>query len=424
MFYIAIDSLFLTLVKGLSPAQIAFLPTIGTLVCIFIQVPLLKMVEKLGNTKSTRVGTFLLLLSALFITFGYSYKTILLGKIIYEIAWVFKNMEPIILKNNLIVEGTEEDFIKERNKATTLYAIFTAIIAFIAGSLFNYNNYIPMYLCITICVICFIMSFAIRDISRNDRLVKNKEKTKNSKLAKEILLIFILYGISYALITNGQINGKVFIQNELFKNFSENLTVTYLTLIVAISRIMRILSNIAFGKIYYKLKDKVGIILITLLGLSFAFFVIGFYTNSVLVLKFIIMSLGFFIILAVRDPVKLYFQDLILKQTKKDKQQAALTWLHFSRKLGTCALGLIISGVLLKVDMIYVMLGMIVIGIINILLMFKIFSVLKKEENKEIEIEINEDRIESIEKLQLSKGYQLLKKSYENNYKINSEIKE
>lgn len=388
MFYIAIDSLFLTIVKGLSPAEIAFLPTIATLVCIFIQVPLLKMVEKLGNTKSTRFGTFLLLVSAIFITFGNSYPIILLGRIIYEIAWIFKNMEAIILKNNLIVEGTEEDFIKERNKATTMYSIFTAIIAFIAGSLFNYNNYLPMYLCITTCIICFIISFLIKDVSINDKLVKAKNKTNNSKFTKEILIIFALYGISYALIHNGQLNGKVFIQNELFKYFTENLTVTYLTLIVAISRIMRIASNIAFGKLYYKLKDKVGVLLITLLGLSFIFLCIGFYINTALILKFAIMSIGFFIILAVRDPVKLYFQDLVLKHTEANKQQSALTWLHFSRKLGICSLGLIISATLLKIEMIYVMLGMTCIGIIEILLMIKFFSLFKDKQIEKEEIKV------------------------------------
>jgi uncharacterized membrane protein len=388
MFYIAIDSLFLTLVKGLSPAEIAFLPTIATLVCIFIQAPLLKMVEKLGNTKSTRFGTFLLLVSAIFITFGNSYPIILLGRIIYEIAWIFKNMEAIILKNNLIVEGTEEDFIKERNKATTMYSIFTAIIAFVAGSLFNYNNYLPMYLCITTCIICFILSFLIKDVSINDKLEKTKNRTKNNKFAKEILIMFVLYGISYALIQNGQLNGKVFIQNELFKNFSENLTVTYLCLIVAISRIMRIASNIAFGKLYYKLKDKVGVLLITLLGLSFVFLCIGFYINVALILKFAIMSIGFFIILAVRDPVKLYFQDLVLKHTEANKQQSALTWLHFSRKLGICSLGLIISATLLKIEMIYVILGMACIGIIEILLMIKFFSLFKDRQIEKEEIKV------------------------------------
>ena len=388
MFYIAVDSLFLTLVKGLSPAEIAFLPTIATLVCIFIQVPLLKMVEKLGNTKSTRFGTFLLLVSAIFITFGSSYPIILLGRIIYEIAWIFKNMEAIILKNNLIVEGTEEDFIKERNKATTMYSILTAIIAFVAGPLFNYNNYLPMYLCITTCIICFIISFLIKDVSVNDKLEKTKNRTKNSKFAKEILIMFVLYGISYALIQNGQLNGKVFIQNELFKKFSENLTVTYLSLIVAISRIMRIASNIAFGKLYYKLKDKVGLILITMLGVSFIFLCIGFYINAALILKFAIMSIGFFIILAVRDPVKLYFQDLVLKHTEANKQQSALTWLHFSRKLGICSLGLIISATLLKIEMIYVMLGMTCIGIIEILLMIKFFSLFKDKQIEKEEIKV------------------------------------
>lgn len=389
MFYIAIDTLFYTIVKGLSAAQIAFLPTIGTLISVFLQVPLLKIIEKIGNTKSTRVGTFLLLMSAILITFGNSYTIILAGKIINEIAWVFKNMETIILKNNLIVEQKEEDFMKERNKATTLYAIFTAIIAFIAGSLFNYNNYLPMYLCILICLITLIMSFSIKDISTNDKLIENKENKKH-KFSKQILLMFILYGIGYALIINGQVEGKVFIQNELFKHYNETLTVTYLSLIVAVSRIMRIISNIAFGKIYCKLKDKTGLVLITMLGLAFVFFSIGFYINTALIIKFTIMAIGFFIILAVRDPIKLCFQDLVLKHTETNKQQAALTWLHFSRKLGSCSLGLIVSAVLLKLEMIYVIIGMAVIGIIEILLMIKFFSTLKevKEEIKKEEIKV------------------------------------
>ncbi len=387
MFYVAIDTLFLTLVKGLSPAQIALIPTIGILVCVFLQMPLLKIVEKLGNTNSTRFGTFLLLVSSIMITFGNSYIVILLGRIIYEAAWIFKNMEAITLKNNLIIEGNEDSFIKEKNKSTTLYSIFTAIIALIAGSLFNYNNYLPMYLCIVICIIGFIMSFTIKDISSNNRIIKNKEKTRNSKFPKEVIIMFVLYGISYALITNGHTDSKILIQSELFKHYSETLTVTYLSLIVLISRIVRIVANIVFGKIYYKLKDKIGLILIIMLLLSFVFLTVGYYINTLLIIKFIIMALGFFIILTVRDPIKHYFQDLMLKHTETNKQQEALTWLHFARKLGICVLGLVISGALLKLDMIYVIIGMAFIGIIQVVLMIKFLKLIKKENKTDNKVE-------------------------------------
>ena len=203
--------------------------------------------------------------------------------------------------------------------------------------------------------------------------------------------MFVLYGVAYALITNGQLNGKVFIQNELFKIFNENLTVTYLSFIFAISRIMRIMSNMAFGKIYYKLKDKVGVLLITLLSLAFVFLCIGFYINTTLILKFAIMAVGFFIILAVRDPIKLYFQDLLLKHTEIDKQQSALTWLHFSRKLGVCVLGLIISATLLQVEMIYVMIGMFVLSIVTIFSTIKLYTILKnnKQQKEKLECVMN-----------------------------------
>ena len=81
LFWIAIDTLFLTVVKGLTPAQISLLTSISTITCIVLQMPFLKIIKKIGNTNSVRLGSFMLLLSSILLTFGPNYIFIALGKI-------------------------------------------------------------------------------------------------------------------------------------------------------------------------------------------------------------------------------------------------------------------------------------------------------------------------------------------------------
>ena len=46
--------------------------------------------------------------------------------------------------------------------------------------------------------------------------------------------------------------------------------------------------------------------------------IIGYNISSIPVIKFGIMSLGYIIILFIRDPFKVYMQDLALKNTDKN----------------------------------------------------------------------------------------------------------
>ena len=101
LFWVAIDTLFLTVVKNFTASQIVSLTSISMIINILLQVPLLKVIHKIWNTKSVRLGSFLLLISSIFLTFGRNYLTIVIGKIFYEIAFTFQNMINTVLKNNL-----------------------------------------------------------------------------------------------------------------------------------------------------------------------------------------------------------------------------------------------------------------------------------------------------------------------------------
>jgi len=389
LFWIAIDTLFLTVVKNFNPSQIVSLTTVSLITCIALQVPILNVIRRIGNTNSVRLGSLLLLISSLLLTFGPNYIVIALGKIIYEIAFTFQNMANAILKNNLELQNRNNEYIKIKTKSNTIYAAVTMIIAFVATLMFNLNNYLPMLGCITFCSICFILSFCIVDFSDYDKTKEDIEHkpSKKVKYNKLIILLIISYGIFYPIVNSGQSNGKLFIQQELLLNFDIEKTALIIGAILCVSRIVRVISNIAFNKIHNKYKEKVGVILPILLSVSIIFMLLGSFIRNSIILKFSIMSLGYIIILFIRDPFKVYMQDLALRNVGKERQQSLLTTMELSRKVGRAIISLSFTMILVNNPVITVIAILFILSIIEILISIKLYKlILSGKEIKEEEI--------------------------------------
>ena len=195
LFYIAIDTLFLSVAKGFSAFQISFLGVVPTFICILMQPILLKSVKKLGNVNASRVGTFMLLLSAILKTFGTTFLVISIAQVLYDGAFVFKSMESISLRNNLEYQNNSQAYMRIRGASNTIYATATFIIAIVAGPLFNISPYLPMYLCITFCLITCILSFSFYEVKINNLQDKTEKKDENKKRKKGKMSRIILMGL-------------------------------------------------------------------------------------------------------------------------------------------------------------------------------------------------------------------------------------
>lgn len=385
LFWIAIDTLFLTVVKKFTAAQIVSLTSISMIINILLQVPLLKIIHKIGNTKSVRLGSLLMLVSSILLTFGRNYLTIVIGKIFYEMAFTFQNMINAVLKNNLELQHKENEYIKYRTKANTIYALVTMIISFVASIMFNINNYLPMIGCITFCIICFILSWYMVDYSKDDKKIieNNKERNKGKiQYTKIIVFILISYGLFYPIVNSGQSNGKLFIQQELLKLYDVEKTALIIGAILCVSRIVRLISNIKFDKIHKKYKDKVGIILSVSLSLSLVLMIIGYNISSIPVIKFGIMSLGYIIILFIRDPFKVYMQDLALKNTDKKSQQTLLTTMELSRKIVRTIMSLSFTAILVNNPMVLVISILVVLSIVEVFVSLYLYKMIINKNQK------------------------------------------
>ena len=382
LFWAAIDTLFLTVVKNFNASQIVSLTSISLITCILLQIPLLNIIKKIGNTKSVRLGSLLLLISSILLTLGTNYIIVVIGKILYEVAFTFQNMINVVLKNNLELQNRENEYIKFRTNANTIYAIATMIISFVASFMFNINNYLPMIGCIMFCFVCFVLSFNMIDYSNNNCIKskiykENKDKLKKINYSKIVLFIIISYGLFYPIVNSGQSNGKLFIQQELLKNFNVEKTALIIGGILCISRIVRVISNISFNKIHKKYKDKVGFLLPFLLSLSLCLMVGGYLITYSIILKILIMSLGYIIILFIRDPFKVYMQDLALKKAEKE-QQSLLTTLDLLRKIVRAIMSLSFTVILVNNPMIVVIIILIILSVIEIFISLYLYRMIQE----------------------------------------------
>lgn len=373
LFYIAIDTLFLTVAKGFDAFQISFLGVVPTLICILMQPLLVKIVRQMRNVNSSRAGTFMLLLSSILITFGWSFTVIAIGQLVYDISFVLKNMESISLKNNLEYIKQPERYMAIRGRSNTIYAAVTFIIALLAGKLFNISPYLPMYLCIFFCIITCVLSFSFYEVKTYSKEEKQEEaKLQKGKLGKIVILGLLSNTIFLGVVIIGQQDSKLFIQYQLTERYGIGLTATYLSWIVASSRIIRIGLNMLFNKWYSKLKNRVPIILSIILVLAFVLIVIGAVLPANNIVKVLLMSFGFSLIIPMRDTFVIYMEDLLLKNSEKNQQQEIFTNMEVLRKLGKILMNFCISLLLLKIDLYYIMYLFMIIAVAEIFLSLRI----------------------------------------------------
>ena len=379
IFFVPIDTLFLTLVKGLNASQITAMTMVALIVCILSQKVILSTVKKIGNVNSLRLGTILLLIAAFILTFGKSFILMLLYKTINEIAFMFLNMDEIILKSNLNAVNRKADYYKIRNKSKIMYSIITLLTALVAGKLFNINRYLPMYLYIIVYILLLGIAFMYYE-AKNEEQKEIKLNNMKIKITSTIFLVIISNAVFYSIIKMGQNNSKLFMQYDFQKYLSIEMVTYYITTIVFISRIARLIGNIIWGKIYLKIKDKMSIALTICLCLAFLLLIIGHYINVPFIYKVIVMSLGFFLILAIRDSFQIYIEDVALNITNKEEQQKIIINIEVYRRFGTLILSAVFTLILMKYELIVIEFILLGLSIIEIFINKKLCKKIKQSE--------------------------------------------
>ena len=172
LFYYPIIFLFLTQVKGFSAAQVLFSDAFYTLSNTLWQIPVTRLVDRIGKKNALIVGNILYTLSILSMIFMQEYYELLIIQFIYALGYSIKGICEANILYDSLPKGYRRGkiFSKIDGKSTSYFYIFEAIASTTAGFTFVINGYIPMVLCFICCTIATILSFKFRHTA----IVQNK----------------------------------------------------------------------------------------------------------------------------------------------------------------------------------------------------------------------------------------------------------
>ena len=378
IFWIAINTLFLTTVKHLSASQINSIEAISTVVGIFFQLILVKIVRRIGNLNSVKLGVVLLFLSVLLNIVSKNYIGFLLAEIFYVRGFVFKHMDNVILIKDLKYLNRSDEYINYQTKGSTIYSLITLLISAISGFMFNINPYIPVIICLIVCFINIILTNFIYEVPVNDKNIDNKEYKINKKyFSKKIIMMILLYGLFYAMINSGQKNSKLFIQFDLQNLFDLDKVAIYMGAFIFISRVIRLLSNLLFLKIYNKYKSKMIFMLEFGLASAFIFLLIGHFVGNIYGIY--IMALGFFMFLFIRDPFDNFMRKTLFENSSEKVHDKIVNYINLTKKVFTLMYSTIVASMLIKLNYVYVMSLFLILTISFFSLIYKIYNLIREE---------------------------------------------
>lgn len=236
-----------------------------------------------------------------------------------------------------------------------------------------------MILCICCCLLTVILSnflYEYKNIEGNN--LKEKSSKNRLPITKIIFLILLLYASVYATIDLGQANSKLFIQYKLSSMFEINKVSMFLSFIIAISRIVRVVSNYFYTKYFNKENKKILYNIEHCLIFAFVLIILGSLLNFK-VIGMILMSIGFFIFLGTRDLFANYTKMLLLNNCDEEYHEQAITYLTLSRIIGKFLISSLITLLLLKFDMLYIIILLFIISILNILIIKNIYKLTERK---------------------------------------------
>lgn len=169
LFYYAIEFLFLTQTKGLTAAQVLFTNAFYPLFKFILEIPSNIIIHKLGKRRSLILGNLFVVGNILFLILANNLYMIIFAWFLSGFGYVLKSLT----ESNLLYDSIPKNnnrgaiFAKIDGKASSRYYYLDAISSITTGFLFVINGYLPMILCLIICIISLLLSLNFKDVDHS-----------------------------------------------------------------------------------------------------------------------------------------------------------------------------------------------------------------------------------------------------------------
>lgn len=381
LFFVVIDAIFLTSIKGLSMEQVSLLAFLSLVFSLVIQFPLLKGINRIGNKASVRLGSIAMLIAAVCLTFAPNFAVMLIGGFMKCVAHTLNAMSTAVLKNHLVNDSKDNQFVSYQSDANSAASLVMMVTSLLCGPLFKLNGYDPMIACIVLSIAGVYVSFIMTNGEQSDsEIITATEMKKHIREQHRSgmysnLVMFAAFAIFTALTGTGISYMKMNFQ-ELLAGIGTESTVLLLSIISTVVYLVRILSNMMTRSSFDKNRNNALLIVSGFLVVGVVLQIlpwmptIGRITPIVIVL----LCAGYLLAAFVRDPFVTLIQNLSLNLENKARQQSMLIALNSAKKVGALVLSAVCTLLLDESIIIYAMLLMAVAALINVILCFRVIS--------------------------------------------------
>lgn len=378
MFYYAIQMLFLHNIKGLSVANIVLLSSLYSAFQMIFQIPVTFVVDKIGYKKCIVAGNIFCTAGTITYILANSFVTIMLGDLQMALGFALKGVsESPFLYTIMKKEGVEDDSPKIEAKGSSLYFYTEAVASILAGYLYVVNAYIPSVLCTLSMLTATILAFKFDDstvaVNKNDKL-STSEYFSDMKLGFKF--IFKSERMKALLVFACIFAGIVAVAGNFSKAFMTDIKVSSVMfgLITSALSIISAIGSSYQDKIQNKKKKKtlsyISIIytsVFLVIGISH---LIGFNTNILLVIGFIVFAMQNFFKGSYRVIMKKYLNNF----TSSAIRPKIMSVYYLCEMFGTFSI-LFLASNLLEITNIGI--AYIIFGVILLILMLLILDYMR-----------------------------------------------
>ena len=308
MFWCWFDVLILSMNYGFSMTQISLLFSVSFWAALAMKLPANALAKKLGAARCVLLSAALFLSAALLLTFGSTFAVAVVGQSIYLAAGSF-----------------QENYMQLMSTTGVIFSVISLIGAVSMSRLYEINKNLPMYICIGFCLNSCVLAYFISKYDEEDTKesqrtrretlpgmkMRSFDKTTLSCLFLSVLFMVIFYVSGDYL--------KIMLENDLSAVTDSGRTVFLFSMILLLSRIVKIVSNLL---LYAGRNIKIGqerVISFVVIGvvLISSFGVLSKWGSGYY--GIILAASAFLIRVIVFDPFRFSIYDFMLKRLKEDK---------------------------------------------------------------------------------------------------------
>ena len=258
LFFYAIIFLYLVQVKNLSAPQVLLAEALYNVAVMLFLIPSEKIVEKIGKKNSVIIANISLCISIVIILFMTNIYNLIIAYAVMAFGYSIKTIAENIILYDSIPSGPKRGkiFSTIDGKASSYYYYIDATTSIATGFLFVINPYIPIILCLVMCIVSTILSCLFQHTNTtgknkndNNEKVTLKDAFKHVFSSKRLLYLILFYAIFSGLLYN-----LSSLRSSIFKDL--NLNAQYFGIIYAILQIISGTTARYQNKINNKFKNE------------------------------------------------------------------------------------------------------------------------------------------------------------------------